>query len=253
MNIQAVTSISDSTWVLVALLAAFIGLAVCFAYIVVRTTVGDRRRADPVFRITPDSRFHSRRVTAHHEAGHMLFIRALGAVPAGAGAVTRRNVHADQPNLGYVMTLQPDGWAITKSLSEWFMMMYLAGQIAETLRFGESSFGSSSDIQKWQSFAAQYLKEQHAGLYIHDPKSDFDMENNRALFQRILNEQTALVRSFLEKNRPVLEKVANAMLDHESLDEKAIGTLLKDAELIPGIPTPFGNATSFDHRNALKV
>jgi cell division protease FtsH len=174
-----------------------------------------------------------RRRTAYHEGGHAIVgmltpgadpVRKVSIIPRGmALGVTFSAPDADRFNY-----LEPEILAKIK--------VALGGRVAEEIVFGEISTGAESDIEQLTRLARQMVGRWGmsdalgpVSVISRDPSGPFlpgvaevAPETQRlvdAEVRRIVGEAQAEVITLLTENRPRLDSLASALLDHETLDE----------------------------------
>jgi cell division protease FtsH len=174
-----------------------------------------------------------RRRTAYHEAGHAIVgmltprsdpVRKVSIIPRGmALGVTFSAPDADRFNY-----LEPEVRAKIK--------VALGGRAAEETVFGEISTGAESDIEQLTALARQMvgrwgmsdalgpvsvIPRDGSGPFIPG-SADVSPETQRLLDQevrRIVAEAHDEVVMLLKENRGRLDSLAEALLEHETLDE----------------------------------
>jgi cell division protease FtsH len=174
-----------------------------------------------------------RRRTAYHEAGHAIVgmltprsdpVRKVSIIPRGmALGVTFSAPDADRFNY-----LEPEVRAKIK--------VALGGRAAEETVFGEISTGAESDIEQLTALARQMvgrwgmsdalgpvsvIPRDGSGPFIPG-SADVSPETQRLLDQevrRIVAEAHDEVVTLLKENRGRLDSLAEALLEHETLDE----------------------------------
>ena len=170
-------------------------------------TVGDEQPR----RMTDEEK----RILAYHEAGHALItfrmlpdrrLSRVTVIPSSRGAA------------GYAMSEQPD--KLLYARGELFAMICaaLGGRAAEELLLGKENVtsGASSDLQKAREIARAMAGEFGMGS-TDDPKADE---------KAILHDAMEKTRSCLRENREALEKLANELMEKETLREDEIYNIL---------------------------
>jgi cell division protease FtsH len=186
-----------------------------------------------------------RRRTAYHEAGHAIVgmltegadpVRKVSIIPRGlALGVTFSAPESDRFNY-----LEPEVIAKIK--------VALGGRSAEEVVFGEISSGAESDIDQLTDIARQMVgrwgMSDAIGPIRVVPRdgsgpalpgvSEVSPETQRLFddeVRRIVDEAHEQVLTLLRDNRKRLDSLANALLEHETLDED-------DAYATAGVPRP---------------
>jgi cell division protease FtsH len=190
-----------------------------------------------------------RRLTAYHEAGHAIVgmltegadpVRKVSIIPRGmALGVTFAAPETDRFNYR-----EPEAYAKVK--------VALGGRAAEEVVFGETSTGAESDIQQLTEIARQMVGRwgmspaigpvaviQRDGVGPFLPGvAEVSPETQRLVddeVRRIVDESHKEVVALLEENRSKLDSLANALLEHETLDEE-------DAYAAAGVPRDRANS-----------
>lgn len=184
----------------------------------------------------PEMSQHTLEKTAYHEAGHALFYACIQPYPVTMTLVVKN--HYRDSSLGFVTGLGQFELDPTKSMMEWSMLRYLAGDRANVLFNGESNIGASSDNQKWLHVAQQYLAEQYKGTFFVAPKDIIQQQCNNLLMNQLRNEQTALVDAFLSANESIVEDIVGSVLADEdlTLTRNDLVPFMDRVDIIEGIP-----------------
>jgi cell division protease FtsH len=174
-----------------------------------------------------------KRILAYHEGGHALMSFLVGRDPQKATIIARGTA------LGYVLHLsEEERYLETKEeLLDW-MVVALAGRAAEEVVFGRVTNGAANDLEKVTQIARSMVFEWGMGESVtsrtlradnyalsEETKRLRDSEQ-AMLTDRAYEESLRLVR----KHRPVLDRVANALLERESLTRDDLLALFGDTE-----------------------
>jgi cell division protease FtsH len=182
--------------------------------------------------MTPEDR----RRTAYHEAGHAIVgmltegadpVRKVSIIPRGlALGVTFAAPETDRYNYR-----EPEVYARIK--------VALGGRAAEELVFGETSTGAESDIQQLTEIARQMvgrwgmsevigavavIPRDGAGPFLPGV-AEVSPETQKLVddaVRKIVSESHREVVGLLTENRGRLDSLANALLEHETLDEEDV-------------------------------
>lgn len=179
-------------------------------------------------------------VTAYHEAGHALIAELL----PGADPVHKVTIIPRGRALGLTMQLPTDE---KHSQSKTFLMnnlcILLGGRVAEELIFGEITTGSGNDIERASAMARKMvcelgMSEEVGPLTFSRPgeqggtgsapqfySEETALSIDRAVKGMVLNAH-ATVTKLLSENRTILQAVAIALLDKETLGREDIEGLL---------------------------
>lgn len=156
-----------------------------------------------------------KRVTAWHEAGHALITHCMlpdarltrvTVIPSSRGAA------------GYSMSVQPDKLLHTRQDLIAMICAALGGRAAEEMLLGRENVttGAANDLKKAREIAAAMAKDYAMGE-IGDPDKD-----ESAILLDAMNR----ARTCLKDHREALERLAQALLDKETLREKELKEIL---------------------------
>ena len=185
-----------------------------------------------------------RKLTAYHEAGHALVIRALPTqdpvhqitiVPRGmAGGMT---IHLPREDKSFQSKRE-----LTDRIA-----VCLGGRAAEQLVLGDISTGAGSDLRQASSIARQmvmrYGMSEALGNVVYD--SDHEVFIGRDMAQsKVYSEETANLideevkklldqayrtcEDILKRDRAYLDKVAEYLLEHETMDGETFEALFHE-------------------------
>jgi cell division protease FtsH len=173
---------------------------------------------------------------AYHEAGHAV----VSAVLPGTDRVGKVSIVARGHGGGFTWWV-PEGDQITVTEAQLLdrIAAILAGREAERLVIGESSSGAASDLQTATGLARQMVSDfgmserlgaaavrgHAAALDGHGPSERLAAAIDEEV-ERILDEAKARAESTLRDHRDSLDAVAQALLEHESLEGEALDELL---------------------------
>ncbi len=184
-----------------------------------------------------------RKMTAYHEAGHAV----LAHVQPFSDPVHRISIVSRGRALGYTFTPpERDKLQTTKSELEGKIVEMLGGRAAELIKFNEQTIGASSDIERAtriaramvveygmsslgpMNFGPQYENSDYDKMWGEPFKiSDQLQEKVDIEIQKIISQALKKSEDFLRKYEAELDKVAEKLLELETLDgeqfEKIIG------------------------------
>ena len=188
--------------------------------------------------------------TAYHESGHAIVAKSLPKADP---------VHK--------VTIMPRGWALgltwqlpefdrfsnfkDKMLEE--ISILFGGRIAEEIFMKQMSTGASNDFERATKLArdmvTKYGMSDKLGTMVYSDnqnESTFGMPSKSiseatqqkvdAEVRRILDEQYAVARKILEKNKKKVEAMAKALLEFETIDADQINDIMAGKKV--RIPTP---------------
>ena len=197
--------------------------------------------------VSPDER----RRTAYHEAGHAL----LGMLTPGADPVRTISIVPRGHALGVTFqSPDTDRYFYSESYLRGRIAGMLGGRAAEQVAFGDVTTGSESDLEQATALARQMVgrwgmsEAVGAMSLLPDPRREqpLSLDGNgsspaaRELLEvevrRILDGCSEEAHDLLTKERPRLDRLADALLQAETLDA---GDIYRAADLpIPAEPTP---------------
>lgn len=190
---------------------------------------------------------YERKLTAYHEAGHAI----VGHVLPDSDPVHKVTIIPRGRTGGVTWFLPPEDRSY-KSVFELkdILARAMGGRIAEKIVFGEDSIttGAASDLQNVAELARSMITEEGMGkktrhmvfpvaessYYAITSTKNYSEKTAELIDQEILGLSTeAAMRAekVLVENRTLLDKLANALLEKETLEEKDLAELLKPAKL----------------------
>ena len=188
-----------------------------------------------------------RRVIAYHEGGHALVAHAL----PGADPVHKVSIIPRGRALGYTLTLPTeDKFLVTRSELVDELAMLLGGRAAEELVFGDPTTGAQNDIDRATTIARQMVTEygmsedlgptrfgQAGGEVFLGRDFSSRPDHSDELAARIDTEVRGLVerargmaRTILETNRDVLDRLADELIECETIDVDRVQELFVGVE-----------------------
>jgi cell division protease FtsH len=174
-----------------------------------------------------------RRRTAYHEAGHAV----VGMLTEGADPVRKISIIPRGMSLGVTFSA-PEGDRFSYQRRELLakIKVALGGRGAEEIVYDEPTTGAESDIQQLTEIARQMvgrwgmssavgpltvIPADGRGPFL--PGASEVSEDTQKLVdvevRRIVEEAHEEVVALLRENRPKLDSLAEALLEHETLDE----------------------------------
>jgi cell division protease FtsH len=195
-----------------------------FDYALERVVAGLQQR-----RVVTDK---EKRILAYHEGGHALMSHLVGNQPEKATIIARGTA------LGYVLHLpEEERYLETREeLLDW-MVMALAGRAAEQIVFGRVTNGAANDLEKVTQVARAMVFEWGMGESVTSRTMRADNYALSEETKRLRDTEQALLTDaayadalrLLAKHRGSLDRIANALLEKETLDREEL------AELFVGI------------------
>ncbi len=191
-----------------------------------------------------------RRIVSYHEVGHAL-VSALqkDSEPVQKITIVPRTMGA----LGYVMHV-PEEEKFLNSKNELHAMLvgYLAGRAAEEIVFDSITTGAANDIEQATKVAramvTQYGMSERFGLMGLASKEDQYLSGRVVMncaeatssqiddeVMRMLKEAYEEAKSLLVDNRDVMDKIAEFLIERETITGKEFMKIFREAK---GIPEP---------------
>ncbi|HJT38650.1 MAG TPA: ATP-dependent zinc metalloprotease FtsH [Actinomycetota bacterium] len=191
-----------------------------------------------------------KKVIAYHEAGHALVGHAL----PNADPVHKISIIPRGRALGFTLSLPTeDRFLITRSEMIDELAMFLGGRVAEELVFEDPTTGAQDDIDRATKMARQMVTEfgmsaklgpmalgqkQDQVFLGRDFASHPDYSENIAFeidkeIRRLLDESFAEARAILIQYRTVLDKIVDALMEHETVEKDLLQKLLEPVKKRP--------------------
>jgi cell division protease FtsH len=210
-----------------------------------------------------------KRMTAYHEAGHAVCaIKTPGCDPMHKVTIMPRG-----RALGMAVTLaSEDRYSVTRQQLLASLVQGYGGRVAEELTFGRDNVttGAQSDIQKVTSLARRYvsqwgLSEAIGPILVGDNEHEVflgrDMGHRREVSEktaqivdgevtRLLGEAYERARKTLVEHTDLLKRMAEALLERETLNSEEIDALVRGEILPPRPAAPPGPLAAMSPANA---
>jgi cell division protease FtsH len=188
-------------------------------------------------------------MTAYHEAGHAI----VGHVLPDSDPVHKVTIIPRGGTGGVTWFLPPEDKSYTNVYEfKDILARAMGGRIAEKLIYGADGIttGAGSDLRKATEIARDMIIEQGMGSKLRDQV--FHEDNGGMVFDKITHERPyseaiaeeidreveALIKeaakraeTVLKANRPVLDALKDALLEHETLEEDEAGKIMEAAKL----------------------
>ncbi len=185
-----------------------------------------------------------KRTTAWHEAGHTV----LATLLPDCDPIHKVTIIPRGPALGLTWTLpKEDQISLYKPMILDRIAMSMGGRIAEELKFGVMSAGAKSDIENATRLARSMvcewgMSEKLGPVSFGEEQGEMFLGREFGQRSRNYSEQTAveidgevkkiitgqydLARKILSDQRPALDRIAEALLEFETLDAAEVHTLM---------------------------
>ncbi len=185
--------------------------------------------------LPPTERDH--RYTAAHESGHALVYAALDKLPSDLRLVVQSE--ADNTGvLGFVTGINSDHHLQEKTFTEWYMLVFLAGKLGETVLLGESTLGSTNDHRRWLNLARNYLSNHYRGPFYAEPSTKFEQEQNDQKLETLQLEQLELLQSLFDMNAEIFKELADTLLAKRTMVVDDLQPFVARVTLPEGFPRP---------------
>jgi cell division protease FtsH len=191
-----------------------------------------------------------KKTTAYHESGHALVAKLL----PNADPVHKLTIVPRGMALGLMQQL-PVADRHTYSRAYWLdqLAVFFGGRVAEEVAFGEMNTGASSDIERATDIARRMVtewgmsdaigpvnyssKDEHMFLGRDIGKARSHSEAQQVLIdqevKRLIETQHQRAKELISKNIGILHKMAEAVLERETLDSDDIARLMAGETLPP--------------------
>jgi cell division protease FtsH len=176
-----------------------------------------------------------KRILAYHEGGHALVSHLMNT----SSPVQKATIIARGDALGYTLHMPDEEryLATKEELTDW-MVVTLAGRAAEQVIFGRVTTGAANDLEKVTSLARSMVFEYGMGETnsSRTMRADNYALSEEAKRQRDLEQTQLTERAYAEavriltKHRALLDRVANALLEKETLTRKELLELFGDVQ-----------------------
>ncbi|WP_437481359.1 ATP-dependent zinc metalloprotease FtsH [Sorangium sp. So ce1014] len=191
-----------------------------------------------------------KRTTAYHEAGHALVATLLEKFSDPVHKVT---IIPRGPALGLTQQLpKEDRLSMSRDFAKARLSVLMGGRVAEEIIFGQFTTGAGNDIKQASNLARRMVTE--FGMsdvvgpisYGSDEESVFlgrDFTSRRRDYsetianqiddevRRFILDAHAEARQLLTDNREILERLATALLERETLDAEEVDAIVSGREL----------------------
>jgi cell division protease FtsH len=176
-----------------------------------------------------------KRILAYHEGGHALMSHLVGdLIPVQKVTIVSRG-----QALGYTLNLpSEERYLHTTEEFQDLLKIYLAGRAAEQVVFGRVTNGAANDLEKVTALARAMVFEFGMSSVVTSRTMRADNYALSEETKRVRDQEQARLtdgayedaQRLLRKHRPALDRVANALLEKETLDRAELDALLVDTE-----------------------
>ncbi len=196
-------------------------------------------------------------ITAYHESGHAI----LGGILPNSDPVHKVTIIPRGMALGITWSMpDEDRHSITKNEILARIKLALGGRLAEEIKFHDVTTGASNDFEKATDMARKMVTQYgmsdalgtiQYGRGNHQVFLGRDFGDERNYSEEVASKIDAEVRSIidtcytdaraiLEKNWDKVERMANSLLEHETVDAEEVLAILADEPYVPKVqpPTP---------------
>jgi cell division protease FtsH len=174
-----------------------------------------------------------KRILAYHEAGHAVMSHLVGDLfPAQKATIVSRG-----QALGYTLNIpEEDRYLHTREEFVDLMKVFLAGRAAEHVVFGRITNGAANDLERVTDIARSMVFEfgmsevapartMRADNYALSEETKRMRDSEQA---RLTDHAYEEAQRLLVKHRAALDRVADALLEKETLDRAELEALLSD-------------------------
>ena len=170
------------------------------------------------------------KIIAYHEAGHALIARLTG------GEVTKVTIAPSTSGAGGVTFIQPSERKLyTKKMMLNKIMELYGGRIAEYLLADKNwdliTSGASNDIEqatKWLKNMVDSFGMSDNGMVNMGLLSRETTEKSSEYIIKLSKELMDKTITLMEENKDLLEKLANSLLEHETIYEEEVNEIMGD-------------------------
>jgi cell division protease FtsH len=212
----------------------------------------DRVMAGPQRR-TRVMRDQEKLITAYHEGGHALVASAM----RHTDPVTKITILPRGRALGYTMVMPlEDRYSVTRNELLDQLAYAMGGRVAEEIIFHDPTSGASNDIEKATATARKMVTEFGMSAAVGPLKLGQasgemflgrDMGHQRDYSEQLAEKVDSEVRELIEgahdeayevlnANREILDTLAAALLEHETLDQVALAEIFANVQKLPPRP-----------------
>lgn len=169
-----------------------------------------------------------RLITAYHEAGHALITK----IKSPENTVSKITIIPSTKGAGgFCVNIAPDKMFFTKEEIKSQIMINYAGRASEEIIFGKNKIttGAENDIKKAtqiiKDYISKYAMAEELGLInldMFESNSSIFLDECKKIADTLYNETVLL----LKNNIKILENIASALLEKESLNEDELNDIV---------------------------
>lgn len=184
-----------------------------------------------------------RRITAYHEAGHAI----VGKLLPNLDPIHKVSIIPRGMALGVTQTLpEKDQWNVSRSRLLNMLPFLYGGRVAEEIALGDVTTGAANDIERATELARRmvtewgmsdlgpiafekYDSQPFLGLQYAQKSGDISPRMAEVIDEQvnaILKHAYQRAKDILTQNRSVLDRVAQALLEFETIDQEELDFLI---------------------------
>lgn len=190
-----------------------------------------------------------KKITAYHEAGHTL----VGKKIIGLDPIHKVSIIPRGMALGVTQTLpEKESVSLSKSKAESMIAFLFGGRAAEEIIFGDITTGAGNDIERATEIARRmvcewgmstlgplafekregpvFLGMQYGGQSSKDYSDSKAQEIDREV-SKFINDGYARAKKILTDDREVLVRLAEALLEYETIDSSEVEMIVNGAQV----------------------
>lgn len=182
----------------------------------------------------------SMKISAYHEAGHLLVLSFLNEQKYQdlINSITvsvntqKYQLHDRRASVQYQYMENEDAKYI-----DTYLLSLLGGMASEEIVFNEHYTGVTNDLEKWNEIVSvmlktfpQYVKDKNycdLSKYTTNPNTTLQVTLNNKEIDLYKQKQFKYVKSFLNKNRTLLDEVATTLLQKHLLSNEEVKEIYK--------------------------
>jgi cell division protease FtsH len=193
---------------------------------------------------------HEKKTTAWHEAGHALVAKLL---EKNSDPVHKVTIIPRGPALGLTQQLpKEDRLSMNRDFAKARLAVLMGGRVAEEITFGQFTTGAANDIKQASNLARRMVTEfgmsdKIGPIHFGSDEESVFLGKEFSSSRRTYSESVAqliddeikhfvlegheVAKQLLSEHREVLDKLAQALLDRETLDAEDVDAVVGGREL----------------------